>query len=64
MDKYGFSARRAMFLLTKYVMSLETKIRGGYFYLEARSQGKKVTLNLIRTVSPTHTDVRVFRVFV
>jgi hypothetical protein len=65
MVKYGFSARRAVFLLTMYVMALkETKMRGGYFYLGAFSQGKRATSHLIRTVSPTHTDVRVFMVFV
>ena len=36
----------------------------GIFICELASQGKIVTLNLIRTVSPTHTDVRVFMVFV
>ena len=35
-----------------------------YFYLGACSQGKIVTSYLMRTISPTHTDVRVFMVFV
>ena len=65
MVKYGFSARRAVFLLTMYVMALkETRMIGGYFYLGACSQGKRAAYHLIRTVSPTHTDVRVFMVFV
>ena len=39
-------------------------MRGSCFYLGACSQGKIATSNLVRTVSPTHTDVRVFMVFV
>ena len=54
-----------MFLLTKYVMSLqETKMRGGYSYLKACLQGRIGASHLIRTVSPIHTKVRVFPVFV
>jgi hypothetical protein len=37
---------------------------GGYFYPGACSRGKIATLNLARTESPTHTEVRVFMVFV
>ena len=37
-------------------------MRGGYFYLEACSQGKIDASYLVRTVSPEHTEVRVFRV--
>ena len=54
-----------VFLLTKYVwLCQESKMRGGYFYLGARSQGKIDDSYLARTVSPTHTEVRVFKVFV
>ena len=54
-----------MFLLTKYVMALqEAKMRGGYFYLGACTQGKIDAFHLVRTVSPTHTEVSVFLVFV
>ena len=54
-----------MFLLTKYVMALqEAKMRGGCFYLGARTQGKTDAFPLVRTVSPIHTEVRVFVVFV
>ena len=33
------------------------------FYPGACSRGKTFTLNLVRTESPTHTEVRVFPVF-
>jgi len=39
-------------------------MRGGCFCLGACSQGKTDALNLGRTGSPTHTYVRVFKVFV
>ena len=39
-------------------------MRGGCFYLGACSQEKTDALNLGRTGSPTHTYVRVFKVFV
>jgi hypothetical protein len=39
-------------------------MKGGYFYLGACSQGKIATSHLVRTVGPTHTEVRVFLVFV
>jgi hypothetical protein len=39
-------------------------MKGGYFYLGACSQGKIATSHLVRNVSPTHTEVRVFLVFV
>ena len=51
------------FLLTKYVKAV-AQDEGGYFYLGARSQGKIDDSYLARTVSPTHTEVRVFKVFV
>ena len=39
-------------------------MRGVYFYLGACSQGKIGDSYLVRTVSPTHTEVSVFVVFV
>ena len=39
-------------------------MRGRYFYLGACTQGKIDTFHLVRTESPTHTEVRVFIVFV
>jgi len=74
MDKYGFSAQRAMFLLTKVCdgSAKRQRFEVDIFICEllrqaqheSCSQGKIVTFNRIRTVSPTHTDVSVFRVFV
>ena len=58
-----FRTEGPMFLLTKYVMAV-AQDEGGYFYLGARSQGKIDAYHLIRTVSPAHTEVRVFLVFV
>ena len=62
-NRFCFLARRAVFLLTKDVMSLAQDERL-YFYLGACSQGKIDAPHLVRTVSPAHTEVRVFRVFV
>ncbi len=39
-------------------------MEGRYFYLGACSQGKIDAFHLVRTISPTHTEVRVFLVFV
>ena len=39
-------------------------MRGRYFYLGACTQGKIYASHLIRAVSPKHTEVRVFKVFV
>ena len=39
-------------------------MRGSHFYLGARNQGKIDTFHLVRTESPTHTEVRVLMVFV
>ena len=64
LDNLFFRLEKPVFLLTKYVMALEPKMRGGYFYPGAISRGKIATLNLVRTVSPTHTEVRVFMVLV
>ena len=66
MLKISFLARRAMFLLTKVCdgSAKRHRFEVDIFIWGACSQGKIVTLNLIRTVSPTHTEVRVFDVFV
>jgi hypothetical protein len=65
-----------MFLLTRsalatlclqrsmWWLSQEPKMRGSHFYLGARTQGKIDAFHLVRTESPTHTEVRVFPVFV
>jgi hypothetical protein len=39
-------------------------MKGSYFYLDACIQGKIEALDLVRAASPTHTEVRVFKVFV
>ena len=39
-------------------------MEGSYFYLGACTQGKIDALYLVRAASPTHTEVRVFEVFV
>jgi hypothetical protein len=58
-----FRLEKPGFLLTKYVMALEeTEIQGIYFFLNASIQIKINVLNLVRTVSPTHTEVRVLLV--
>ena len=60
-----FRLEKPMFLLTKYVKALkEKKMRGGDCYPRACSRGKINTFHLVRTVSPTHTEMRVFTVFV
>ena len=41
-------------------VSEETKMKGRCFYLGACTQGKTDAFHLVRTASPTHTDVRVF----
>jgi len=45
-------------------VSEETKIKGRYFYLGTRTQGKISAFQLVKTASPTHTDVSVIWVFV
>jgi hypothetical protein len=37
---------------------------GRYFYLGACTQGKIYASHLVRTESPTHTEVRIFLIFV
>ena len=74
MLKISFLARRAMFLLTKVCDGSAKRHRFEVDIFiwellrqaqhESCSQGKIVTLNRIRTVSPTHSEVRVFKVFI
>ena len=52
-----------MFLLTKYVMAL-AKDERWIFLSGSLLTRKKDAFHLVRTVSPTYTEVRVFMVFV
>ena len=60
-----FLARSARFLLTSVCDgSVRDKDTGEKFCPNACIKEKIYTLNLVRTISPTHTEVRVFIVFV